>query len=74
MLESCRILELELILGAVARKQFLVLFLSLRPPNAVLLTEQGRGLINLRKLTLKVLTADSNQGLGDNKSLRLTVL
>lgn len=74
MLESRRILELELILGAVAGREFLVLFLSLRPPNAVLLAEQERGLINLRKLTLKVLTADSNQGLGDSKSLRLTVL
>lgn len=74
MLESRRILELELILGAVAGRGFLVLFLSLRPPNAVLLAEQERGLINLRKLTLKVLTADSNQGLGDSKSLRLTVL
>lgn len=74
MLESCRILELELLVGAVAGREFLVLFLILRPPNAVLLAEQERGLINLRKLTLKVLIADSSQGLGDSKNLRLTVL
>lgn len=74
MLESCRIFELELILCAVAEESSWFPFLALGHQMQLCCQNKKKGLINLRKLTLKALIADSNEGLGDSRCLRLTVL